>query len=191
MDNINIVIINGSGGSGKSTFCNMCCDYAISKYNSIAHELSTVEWVKDVAKFCGWNGAKEEKDRAFLHAIKMALEDWNNSPNTTVTDKIAEYYYNTKKHLDYVNNFLFFVNIREKDSMDKFVAALAQKNLPEEIKLLKLLVINNNVPLVNGNDGDKNVFEINYDCVIKNNQGLEELRYQARRFVDDIFSEKF
>ena len=191
MDNINVVIINGSGGSGKSTFCNMCCDYAISKYHSIAHELSTVEWVKDVAKFCGWNGAKEEKDRAFLHAIKMVLEDWNNSPNTTVTDKIAEYYYNTKKHLDYVNNFLFFVNIREKDSMDKFVAALAQKNLPEEIKLLKLLVINNNVPLVNGNDGDKNVFEINYDCVIKNNQGLEELRYQARRFVDDIFSEKF
>ena len=191
MDNINVVIINGSGGSGKSTFCNMCCDYAISKYHSIAHELSTVEWVKDVAKFCGWNEAKEEKDRAFLHAIKMALEDWNNSPNTTVTDKIAEYYYNTKEHLDYVNNFLFFVNIREKDSMDKFVAALAQKNLPEEIKLLKLLVINNNVPLVNGNDGDKNVFEINYDCVIKNNQGLEELRYQARRFVDDIFSEKF
>ena len=65
------------------------------------------------------------------------------------------------------------------------------KIFPEEIKLLKLLVINNNVPLVNGNDGDKNVFEINYDCVIKNNQGLEELRYQARRFVDDIFSEKF
>ena len=75
MDNINVVIINGSGGSGKSTFCNMCCDYAISKYHSIAHELSTVEWVKDVAKFCGWNGAKEEKDRAFLLSIIISLED--------------------------------------------------------------------------------------------------------------------
>ena len=71
-----IVIINGSGGSGKSTFVRLCKEILESQTNWNVLELSTVDWVKAVAQFAGWDGSKEEKDRKFLHELKMALEEW-------------------------------------------------------------------------------------------------------------------
>lgn len=78
-----IVIINGLGGSGKSTFCSQSKASFINKVKSpsLSYELSTVDFVKEVAAFCGWRGEKEPKDRAFLHDLKMALEEWNDIPN--------------------------------------------------------------------------------------------------------------
>lgn len=42
-----IVVINGSGGCGKSTFIRSCIDYGLkSGKNIIVMELSTVDYVK-------------------------------------------------------------------------------------------------------------------------------------------------
>ena len=35
-------------------------------------ELSTVDFVKEVARICGWKGKKDKKDREFLHDLKEA-----------------------------------------------------------------------------------------------------------------------
>ena len=52
-----VFIINGSGGSGKDSFCKFCSQY-LSVYN-----ISSVDTIKEVAKILGWNGEKDEKSR--------------------------------------------------------------------------------------------------------------------------------
>ena len=42
--------------------------------------ISTVDFVKEVAKFCGWNGQKTPKDRKFLSDLKNILTQWNDIP---------------------------------------------------------------------------------------------------------------
>ena len=54
-----VFIINGYGGSGKTTFENMIMTYSKGK----GHITSMVEIVKHYAEQMGWEGAKEDKDR--------------------------------------------------------------------------------------------------------------------------------
>ena len=60
-----IVIINGSGGCGKSTFIKLCRDICDQLKGKTVIELSTVDYVKEVAQYCGWDGSKTELKRAF------------------------------------------------------------------------------------------------------------------------------
>lgn len=78
-----IVLINGSGGCGKSTFIKFC-----AMLNDKVVELSTVDYVKEVATTLGWNGSKTEVDRNFLHNLKKALEEWKDIPNIKVVNAV-------------------------------------------------------------------------------------------------------
>lgn len=51
-----VYIINGVGGSGKSTFVSI-----LSELHPLIKEISTVDKVKEVAKIAGWNGEKDDK----------------------------------------------------------------------------------------------------------------------------------
>ena len=62
-----IIIINGTGGSGKDTFVEFC-----SKYANVFN-FSSIDKVKEIAKIIGWTGSKSEKDR-------NAREDLVSSP---------------------------------------------------------------------------------------------------------------
>ena len=134
-----IVIINGSGGSGKSTFVRLCKEILESQTNWNVLELSTVDWVKAVAQFAGWDGSKEEKDRKFLHELKMALEEWDNSPNQKVFDQI-----NVVLNNEILNkrNWLFFVNIREPKCIGAFIK---QNETATGLSCKTMLVENANV----------------------------------------------
>lgn len=50
--NAKIVIINGSGGSGKDTFCELCGKYARCEV------ISSITPIKEIAKSAGWNEKK-------------------------------------------------------------------------------------------------------------------------------------
>ena len=52
-----VVVINGTGGSGKDTFISK-----VSKYAKI-YNFSSIDKVKEIATLVGWNGTKTEKDR--------------------------------------------------------------------------------------------------------------------------------
>ena len=54
-----IVIINGKAGTGKDTFVLMCKDIlgATKVLNA-----STIDFVKEVAEYCGWDGTKTQKN---------------------------------------------------------------------------------------------------------------------------------
>ena len=170
-----IFIINGLGGCGKSTFSKFCIDYYKEKYNKNAYEVSTVDYVKEVAEYCGWQHTKFNKDRIFLHDIKEALEAWNDSPTISVFNKIEELDKNS-------NNNIYFVNIRESKYIEKFIRFAEDKNYYIETIIVEAPNIKSNeVPeLVN------DIYSISYDYYIINDGSLEDLKKSAELFIDSV-----
>ena len=58
---------------------------------------------------------KDKKDREFLHDLKEAMEKWDNIPNKKVLEDAENI---IKNYLGL--NHLFFVNIREPQSIESF-----------------------------------------------------------------------
>ena len=181
---VRFVIINGLGGCGKSTFIELCQEYCDNPDNLKAHnwmvsELSTVDFVKEVAKICGWKGKKDKKDREFLHDLKEAMEKWDNIPNKKVLEDAENI---IKNHIGYKCNYLFFVNIREPKGIESFSQLVMEQGYETPIKIL----MESNM---SSNEVDSIVQEIKsikYDRIYKNNGTLKDLANTAGDFVEEI-----
>ena len=179
---VKFVIINGLGGCGKSTFIELCQEYCDNPDNLKAHnwmvsELSTVDFVKEVAKICGWKGKKDKKDREFLHDLKEAMEKWDNIPNKKVLEDAENI---IKNYLGL--NHLFFVNIREPQSIESFSQLVMEQGYETPIKIL---MESNRA----SNEVDSIAEEINkikYDRIYKNNGTLKDLANTAGDFIEEI-----
>lgn len=73
-----IFIVNGQGGCGKTTFEETIQSYAQHTYHKDTSILSIITPIKSIAKRIGWDGKKDNKDRAFLHDLKVLLHNYNN-----------------------------------------------------------------------------------------------------------------
>lgn len=169
-----IIIINGLGGSGKSTFATLCKEYGALQYSGmLIKELSTIDFVKEVARFCGWDGSKTTNNRVFLHHLKTVLEEWDNIPAKKVLDEIA---------LGPKDNALYFVNIREANSIDKFKEACNERGY----KYITLVVNN---PNIISNEVPRLIEEIQsypYDVIITNDKDLFYLKQCANGFIESL-----
>ena len=56
--------------------------------NSFCYILSTVDFVKEIAKKCGWKGEKDLKNRKFLSDLKDLLTNWNNVPFNKIVQQV-------------------------------------------------------------------------------------------------------
>ena len=140
-------------------------------------ELSTVDFVKEVARICGWKGKKDKKDREFLHDLKEAMEKWDNIPNKKVLEDAENI---IKNYLGL--NHLFFVNIREPQSIESFSQLVMEQGYETPIKIL----IESNM---SSNEVDSIVQEIKsikYDKIYKNNGTLKNLADTAGDFIEEI-----
>lgn len=156
-------IINGAPTSGKSTFVSYCQEHT----NSVK-EFSTVDYVKEVALICGWDGVKRPKDRKFLSGLKDLLTEWNDAPfNYIVT---AAKYHKRKK-----NSTAIFIHCREPEEIARLVEALNARTI-----LVSRDAANSEQTT---NHADKEVFNYNYDYIIENNGTLEDLREAAEHFM--------
>ncbi len=156
-----VIIINGTGGSGKDTFVSFCSEF--SKVTNI----SSVDIVKEAAKILvGWNGEKDEKSRKLLVDLKQLSIEYNDAP----TKYIKEQYEIFKKD----DSEYLFIHIREVKEIEKIKKILNAKTL---------LVKNPRVSLITSNNADKNVYKYHYDYVIENVGTLDDLREKARKFV--------
>lgn len=172
-----IIIINGTGGSGKDTFVDFVSQY-IPVYNfssiDLIKEVGSLQIYKNVkglewlAEY-GWQGQKTEKDRKFLSSLKSAWEEYNNLP-MIATEKAVDTFMNSEKEI-------MFIHIREP------------KNIEETIKTLggvsTLLIKRANYENICSNESDKNVDNYTYDYIIYNTS-LEELDRQAQLFIDEL-----
>lgn len=171
-----IVIINGLGGCGKSTFIQLCKKYGESALPDLkVHELSSVDFVKGVAVFCGWDGSKTTKNRTFLHDIKVLLERWDNVPNKKVLEDI-----NALKKLELHN--IFFVNIRENYNIDNFKNMAKEQNFP----CITLCVTNPNNKTNEVIELIEQIDSYPYDAFINNDGDLSHLSHLAQEFIKEL-----
>ncbi len=159
-----IIIINGTGASGKDTFI----EYT-SKYEKIFN-FSSIDIIKKIAKNAGWNGTKTEKDRKFLSDLKKLTTEYNDLAFTSIKEAVK--YFNSNKC---VANIMF-IHIREPEEIERAVKAFNAKTL-----LVKRLGHANIIT----NYSDANVDNYSYDYIITNTT-LKELDHIAKNFVIEI-----
>lgn len=159
--NKQVIIINGTGGSGKDTFVRFCSEFA--KVTNI----SSVDKVKEAAKILvGWNGEKNEKARKLLVDLKQLSIKYNDYP----TKYIQEQY----KIFEKSDSQYLFIHIREIEEIEKIKKLLNAKTL---------LVLNPRVALITSNSSDANVYKYEYDYKIENSGSLEDLKQKAKEFI--------
>ena len=163
-----IVIINGSGGTGKDTFCKLCAKHMKIK------NISSVQEIKEIAKVLGWGGSKTEKDRKFLSDLKLLSTEYNNRPLEMMMNEVRKY-----KHFD----IILFFHIREPQEISKMVESLNGE-------CTTLLIKNDRVKDIDTNMADANVYKYPYDAIIYNNGSIELLNEIAEGFVKCLIDKK-
>lgn len=175
-----IVIINGLGGSGKSTFTAKCKAYCeLNRNDADSIELSTVDYIKRVAHMVGWADTKSAKDRIFLSDLKKAFDKWNNMPIRFVLMNVKDCMKDTE------HNHIIFVNSREPKDIE-YLRKQAEK-LGVGFKTLEVIrddIEVNEVPeLIEG------ITTMSYDYIIKNTGDLDMLSNLAAGFVEELLKE--
>ena len=166
-----IAIVNGRGASGKTTFETMVQKISAARGRKV-EVVSTIKYVKEKAKEFGWDGGKTPEDRRFLSDLKDALTRWKDIPYQVVGQWI-DYY---KDH----NVDLLFIDCREPEEIARFV---------NDYGALTILVQRGEFELL-GNHADDNVMNYQYDVVIDNNRGLDELIQEATIFEETFVEEE-
>ena len=157
-----IIVINGTGGSGKDTFVSFA-----SKYAKVFN-FSSIDKVKEVARIIGWNGAKTEKDRKFLSDLKSLTTKYNDMAFNSVKEAVDNFKVS--------NDEIMFIHIREPEEIQRAVLAFNAKTL---------LVKRDGLENITSNYSDASVENYNYDFIIKNDT-LENLEEQARNLIKSL-----
>jgi hypothetical protein len=103
------IVINGRGGVGKDTLCELAAKH-FKVYN-----ISSVDPIKEIARFCGWDGGKTDRDRKFLSDLKHVLVEYNDYPTAWATEEYKRFLAGDEQ--------IMFVHIREAEEIAKFVKA--------------------------------------------------------------------
>ena len=158
-----IIIVNGQGGVGKTTF-EKFVEEELSLFNKKTEVISMVDKVKEYAKDFGWNGEKTPKDRKMLSTLNNLVTQWKDIPYQHVYNKIK----NSKS--DFI-----FVDARESADI---------KRLSSDFNVIKVLVTGKQINSY-GNHADDDVFndEITYDVTVDNSKTLDDLKLKAKDFV--------
>lgn len=153
-----IILVNGKPGSGKTTFANL------SKKVIDAYSYSSIDFIKEVARDCGWDGiSKTEKDRKFLSDLKELTTEYSDLSRKKVIDfanRFVEFHKNSKS-----NRHVLLIDVREPVDLDYLKNALGAETL---------LVSNPRAKDITSNMADANVLNYDYDYVILNHGTIEE-----------------
>lgn len=160
-----VILINGSGGSGKDTVVELVSSYLKNKYS--IENISTIDEIKRIARSMGWDNQKDEKGRQFLADLKQAWTKYNNGANEEVLKTLCNYNaYENYSPKEYV----IFVHCREPEALAWFKEKL--KN--HKISVCTLIVKRENI-IEFFNDADQNVTQFDYDIALINHGDLEDL----------------
>lgn len=158
-----VFIVNGKPRAGKDTFAMI-----LNRYMDV-YKYSAVTKVKEIATLCGWDGQKEERDRKFLHELKMLTSEYSDMSHQDVVNEINKYR-NGEIEAD-----VFVVDVREPEDI---------KRLVEEVGAITVFIENDNVPAITSNAADANVENFEYDFVIPNNGTMKEFEDEIKLFME-------
>lgn len=173
-----VVIINGSGGSGKDTVVELSRTYFWNNHFPV--NLSTIDRVKFIASQMGWDGEKDERGRQFLADLKNAWTNYNNGANEAVLENILNWN-NDEQILN--KEVICFVHCREPEAIQWFVEKLKVRN----INVCTVFVKRQGI-VEFFNSADQKVSEYDYDITILNNGTMEELEKICEDFANLIIN---
>lgn len=161
--NKTVIVINGRGGVGKDTLCDI-----VAKCHPTIN-ISSITPYKVVAQQLGWKGEKSDRARKFLSELKKISIEYN--------DYSTAYLFANWKSFMQSNYSVMFVHIREPEEIDKF------KRLVPNVKTL--LVDSKRVQREFGNSSDDNVMTYDYDYVYMNDNPLDEVADNFLKFFEE------
>lgn len=184
---VKVCVINGRPGSGKTTFEQMCQQLCKTNLTTGFQKgrivqvaiTSTVDFVKEIALKCGWNGQKTFENRRFLSDLKDLLTHWNDIPYKKILEKV--------KQLDWWARYgsldwILFVDCREPAEIQK---------LKERLNATTVLIRREEVEFdETSNHADADVFYYDYDLTIYNNSDIIHLEDEARKFIEYMKKEE-
>lgn len=103
------IVINGAGGVGKDTLCELAAKHFKIK------NISSITPIKEIASICGWDGTKDNKARKFLSDLKKLCVEYNDYPTLWAKAQYDEFLASDEE--------IMFVHIREPEEIKKFVDA--------------------------------------------------------------------
>lgn len=104
-----VIVINGQGGVGKDTLCELAAKHFNVK------NISSITPIKELASKCGWGGEKDDKARKFLSDLKRVLVEYNDYPTVWAKSEYEKFLSSDEQ--------IMFVHIREAEEIKKFVDA--------------------------------------------------------------------
>lgn len=162
-----IFITNGTGGCGKDTFADILNDFVdVTK-------ISSIDPIKQFARFLGWQGGKEEKDRKFLSDLKLAMTEYDDTPFKWMQNNYL--WWCAKSDFEHAIPVLL-IDIREPEEIERAKKAFNAKTI---------LIKNDRVDPITSNMADANVLNYNYDFVIENNGTLEEFEETIKKWAEE------
>lgn len=159
-----VIVINGKGGVGKDTLCNIIS----SKYNVL--NVSAVDPIKAIAKQIGWKGEKDAKSRKMLSDLKRLTIEYNDFPNRYLCEKYDEFLKS-----DYE---IMFVHIREPEQIAHFVSSVSAT-------VKTLLISRSDCCHIYGNYSDDNVANYQYDYYYENSLPLSDVALDFITFFEN------
>ena len=170
-------------GVGKTEFQRLCAQQCglfekevgfTPDKNLYVDIISTVDFVKEIAYACGWDGSKTLENRKFLSDLKSLLTEWNDVPNAII-----------EKHVQSLPDsfdWIVFVDCREPAEIQK---------LKERLNATTILIRRPRVEdNETSNDSDAKVFDYDYDLNIYNEYGFDELKMLAEHFIEYMKKEE-
>ena len=148
------IVINGPGGVGKDTLCELAAKHFKIK------NVSSITPIKEIAALCGWEGQKDDKSRKFLAQLKELCVEYNNFPTLWATKQYEEFLTTDEQ--------IMFLHIREPKEIEKFVSATGGR--------AKTLLIRGGERMsraVYGNAADDGVENYEYDYYFVNEKTLD------------------
>ena len=155
------IVINGRGGVGKDTLCDLASRHFRVK------NISSVTPIKEIATMCGWDGRKDPKSRKFLSDLKQLCVDYNDFPTNWAYKEYLEFLESEEE--------VFFVHIREGAEIQKFIDRTDGRAVA--------LLVRGGERMTGGalgNASDDEVENFTYDYYYTNDKPLEEAE---REFV--------
>lgn len=165
-----VIIINGRGGVGKDTLCELAARrYPVTVVSSITP-------IKEIAARCGWNGEKDDRSRRFLYELKRLLVEFNDYPCQYLMEQYRKFLSGEEQ--------ILFVHIREREEIDKF------RVLIKDTPCVTLLVKRSYEDGVRwGNAADDEAEDYEYDYSYDNVKGIELTEKNFLAFLEGILKE--
>lgn len=162
-----VIIINGRGGVGKDTLC----DIAAKHYK--VTNVSSITPIKQIALANGWDGGKDAKSRKFLSDLKQLFTEYNDLP--------TQYLYQCYEQFMVDDKEIMFAHIREPKEITKF-----RERIPTQC--ITLLVERTRNSDNWGNASDDEVNQYPYDYSYQNDGSLEDATKHFPLFLQSILN---